>query len=95
MWRALDAKQLLYHSKNSFVDEYELRETLAKLLIDLICSVYDNEVSKISIRERFSDHVVTENNRLVEADEDAQQKRDMSSRQKVYWAVVALKCSWP
>lgn len=70
------------------VDEHEQREALTELLIDLICSVYDNEISKISIREHFSDRIITDNNRLIEAMKTLSKKRDMSSRQKVYWAVV-------
>ena len=70
------------------VDEQEQREALTELLIDLICSIYNNEPSTISIRERFSDRATIENNRLIEAMKQLSKKRDMSSRQKVYWAVV-------
>ena len=70
------------------IDEQEKREALTELLIDLVCSIYPNEASKISIHERFSDRPFTENNRLIEAMKRLSKKRDMPSRQKVYWAVV-------
>ena len=70
------------------IDEDELREALAHLLIDLVYPIYASDISKVSLHERFADRSSTENNRLIEAMKRLSKKRDMSSRQKLYWAVV-------
>lgn len=83
------------------IDESEEREKLTNLLIDLMCTIYASSASQISLQERFADHVPVENQRLIEAMKRLSKDRDMSSRQKLYWAVVrsqvllALDCSAP
>ena len=66
----------------------EQRGQLAQELVALFSELYISQLSTGSLRERFGDRIELSNHRLTESMKRLSTRRDMSSRQKVYWGVV-------
>lgn len=64
------------------------RAQLTRELLDLLSDLYTSSLSEVTCSERLGDRVSLHPKRLTDAMKRLSVKRDMSSRQKVYWAVI-------
>ena len=70
------------------VEDQEGKSTLALELITLLTELYASHIDEVSLREKLGDYITLNPKRLVDAMRRLSTKRDMSSRQKLYWAVI-------
>ena len=70
------------------IEHQAQRIELAQEMITLFCELYASHLGDMSLQERFTDQVEINDQRLREAMRRLSKQRDMSARQKVYWAVV-------
>lgn len=78
----------LPYVRESTIDDRDDLEEMTQELLSLCLELYASSEEAIAIHERFGDRVEVSNPRLIEAMRRLSKERDMSSRQKVYWAVV-------
>ena len=74
--------------REASIDCGDVRETITDELIELTLELYASSADTVAVHERYDDLVDVENPRLIEAMRRLSKARDMSSRQKLYWAVV-------
>ena len=74
--------------KEVSIDGTEEREVLVDELLSLMVSLYASSLNTIAVHEHFGDELEVSNPRLIEAMRRLSKERDLSSRQKMYWAVV-------
>lgn len=75
-------------TRDSTPTDHASRETLTHELLEIAQELYISDWSDVALFERQGDRPQLNNKKLIDAMRLLSKQRDMSARQKVYWAVI-------
>ena len=75
-------------ARTVMVEDQNGKSELALELMTLLTELYASHIDEVSLREKLGDRITLNPKRLIDAMRRLSTERDMSSRQKVYWAVI-------